>query len=39
MAERAAAMGGDFDAGPLPEGGWRVAADLPVGVGGEATQP
>ena len=24
MAERAAAMGGDFDAGPLPAGGWRV---------------
>jgi signal transduction histidine kinase len=39
MAERAAAMGGDFDAGPLPDGGWRVAADLPVGVGREATQP
>ena len=39
MAERAAAMGGDFDAGPLPDGGWRVAADLPVGVGPEAAQP
>ena len=39
MAERAAAMGGDFDAGPLPDGGWRVAADLPVGVGSGAAQP
>ena len=35
MAERAAAMGGEFDAGPLPDGGWRVAADLPVAVGSE----
>ena len=35
MAERAAAMGGVFDAGPLPDGGWRVAADLPVSVGPE----
>ena len=32
MAERAAAMGGEFDAGPLPTGGWRVAAHLPVTV-------
>jgi signal transduction histidine kinase len=39
MAERAAAMGGDFDAGPLPNGGWRVVADLPAGVGSEAAQP
>jgi signal transduction histidine kinase len=35
MAERAAAMGGEFDAGPLPAGGWRVAADLPVAVGAD----
>jgi signal transduction histidine kinase len=33
MAERAAALGGDFDAGPLPNGGWRVEAELPVVVG------
>ena len=39
MAERAAAMGGDFDAGPLPDGGWRVAADLPAGAGAGAAQP
>jgi signal transduction histidine kinase len=32
MAERAAALGGRFHAGPLPSGGWRVAAELPVGV-------
>jgi signal transduction histidine kinase len=31
MAERAAALGGRFHAGPLPAGGWRVAAELPVG--------
>lgn len=30
MAERAAALGGRFTAGPLPTGGWRVAAELPV---------
>jgi len=30
MAERAAALGGRFAAGPLPTGGWRVAAELPV---------
>lgn len=30
MAERAAALGGHFSAGPLPSGGWRVAAELPV---------
>jgi signal transduction histidine kinase len=33
MTERAVALGGDFEAGPLPTGGWRVAADLPVTVG------
>ncbi|MGH9136423.1 MAG: sensor histidine kinase [Acidimicrobiales bacterium] len=30
MAERTAALGGRFSAGPLPHGGWRVAAELPV---------
>ena len=30
MAERAASLGGRFHAGPLPTGGWRVAAELPV---------
>jgi signal transduction histidine kinase len=39
MAERAAALGGEFDAGPLPEGGWRVAAELPVAVVSEGVQP
>ncbi|SDS59255.1 sensor histidine kinase [Jiangella sp. DSM 45060] len=31
MRERAAAVGGSFEAGPRAEGGWRVAASLPVG--------
>jgi signal transduction histidine kinase len=31
MAERAEALGGTFSAGPLPAGGWQVAAELPVG--------
>jgi MYXO-CTERM domain-containing protein len=30
MAERAAALGGHLDAGPRPDGGFRVAAWLPV---------
>jgi signal transduction histidine kinase len=30
MRERASALGGTFQAGPRPEGGWRVAATLPV---------
>jgi signal transduction histidine kinase len=30
MRERAALLGGDFSAGPRPEGGFRVAARLPV---------
>ena len=30
MRERAAALGGTFDAGPCPGGGWRVHAKLPT---------
>ncbi|MGW0906238.1 sensor histidine kinase [Streptomyces sp. NPDC002853] len=30
MRERATTMGGDLEAGPLPGGGWRVRAVLPV---------
>jgi len=30
MRERAAALGGTFEAGPMAGGGWRVAAELPV---------
>ncbi|TLM96087.1 MAG: sensor histidine kinase, partial [Actinobacteria bacterium] len=30
MRERAAALGGTFEAGPLPAGGFRVAAHLPL---------
>ena len=30
MSERAAATGGEFDAGPRPNGGWRVWARLPL---------
>ena len=33
MRERAALYGGSLDAGPLPGGGFRVAARLPVGEG------
>lgn len=32
MRERAIAVGGSLEAGPRPEGGWRVAASLPAGV-------
>ena len=35
MAERAEALGGTFSAGPLPAGGWQVAAELPVDPPGE----
>jgi signal transduction histidine kinase len=38
MAERAAALGGEFDAGPLPNGGWRVEAELPVAVGAATSE-
>ena len=30
LRERVAAVGGDFRAGPLPQGGWQVAALLPL---------
>ena len=31
MSERAALLGGTFHAGPRPQGGWAVEADLPSG--------
>jgi signal transduction histidine kinase len=34
MRERAVALGGTFEAGPRPGGGFRVAATLPVGARG-----
>jgi len=36
MRERAAAYGGELDAGPLPEGGWRVHLRLDPEAGGGA---
>jgi signal transduction histidine kinase len=36
MRERATAAGGTLEAGPRPEGGWRVAASLPAGAAGAA---
>ncbi|MEF9909145.1 MULTISPECIES: sensor histidine kinase [unclassified Streptomyces] len=35
MRERAAALGGTIDAGPGPDGGFRVTAELPLRSGGE----
>jgi len=29
MAERVSLLGGDFDAGPDPRGGWTVTATIP----------
>ncbi len=34
MRERVVALGGTFDAGPLPQRGFRVRAELPWGTGG-----
>lgn len=31
MQERALSVGGSFDAGPAPDGGWHVAVTLPIG--------
>jgi signal transduction histidine kinase len=36
MRERATALGGTLEAGPAAEGGWRVAAELPVHGGARA---
>jgi two-component system, NarL family, sensor histidine kinase DesK len=33
LAERVEARGGRFEAGPLPDGGFRLRADLPLGRG------
>jgi two-component system, NarL family, sensor histidine kinase UhpB len=33
MSERVAAAGGSLSAGPTPDGGWRVAATLPLSAG------
>ncbi|WP_433534714.1 sensor histidine kinase [Micromonospora sp. CA-249363] len=37
MRERATSLGGTFTAGPLPDGGYRVAAELPYEVGSPDT--
>ena len=36
MRERTALLGGRFEAGPLPAGGFRVCATLPYGPGADA---
>lgn len=36
MRERVTALGGRLEAGPRPEGGWRVAATLPVAASGDS---
>jgi signal transduction histidine kinase len=35
MTERARAVGGELTAGPRPEGGFAVRAQLPYGITGE----
>jgi signal transduction histidine kinase len=37
MRERARALGGTLEAGPRPEGGFRVTARLPTAGGGRGT--
>jgi glucose-6-phosphate-specific signal transduction histidine kinase len=37
MRERAASVGGELTAGPLPEGGFQVTATLPVPALGESS--
>ncbi|TMR00311.1 sensor histidine kinase [Actinomadura soli] len=39
MRERATALGGSFDAGPRPGGGFRVRATLPLRAGPEPDEP
>ncbi|MFF9471535.1 sensor histidine kinase [Streptomyces roseolus] len=39
MRERVRLTGGTLDAGPLPDGGFRVAADLPLGPAGAEAAP
>jgi signal transduction histidine kinase len=36
MRERATTLGGTLAAGPRPDGGWRVRAELPVPAGSDA---